>query len=92
MYIKISSSRDDDMSSTREDVIRPRYVQTRVWITNEARLRLLSHVLMLVSTQLVCGLPYKCSFVDKDSEWFSWYAAGDPFPTGINYFSLLHSF
>jgi hypothetical protein len=32
-------------------------VRTRVWITNEARLRLLSHVLMLVLTQLVCGSP-----------------------------------
>jgi hypothetical protein len=32
-------------------------VRTRVWITNEARLRLLSHVLMLVLTQLVCGRP-----------------------------------
>jgi hypothetical protein len=31
-------------------------VRTWVWITNEARLRLLSHVLMLVLTQSVCGL------------------------------------
>jgi hypothetical protein len=30
-------------------------VRPRVWITNEARLRVLSHVLMLVLMQLVCG-------------------------------------
>jgi hypothetical protein len=32
-------------------------VRTRVWIMNEVRLLLLSHVLMLVLRQLVCGRP-----------------------------------
>jgi hypothetical protein len=32
-------------------------VRTRVWITNETRLRLLSHILMLILTQLVCDSP-----------------------------------
>jgi hypothetical protein len=57
---EISSLLHDVISSTRKDVIRHTYylgVRAWVWITNEARLRLLSHVLMLVLTQLVFCRP-----------------------------------
>jgi hypothetical protein len=51
---------EDVMSSTR-DVIRRRHML--LWcadssLNHEARLRLLSHILMLVLTQLACGRPY----------------------------------
>jgi hypothetical protein len=56
-----TSSLDDAMSTRR------RHVRTRVWITNEARLRVLSHVLMLVLTQLVCGRPSVSSYAARES-------------------------
>jgi hypothetical protein len=55
--IKISSSLGDVMSSTREDMIRRRHVLLRCADSSLNRLRLSSHVLMLVLTQLVCGRP-----------------------------------
>jgi hypothetical protein len=61
MYIKISSSWTTScyqLEKMWKDADTCYFgVRTRVWITNEARLRLLSHVFMRVLTQLVCGRP-----------------------------------
>jgi hypothetical protein len=59
--IKISSSLDDVMSSTREDVIRRRHMLLRSAdssLNHEwSKTDYWSHVLMLVLTQLVCDRP-----------------------------------